>query len=177
MHSGSTLSHRRFYMNHISMTCRFSHSRLSSSPVSHRSQFIYDLFTSLPGIMDASEPWELQCHSLFHAHGNLAIQGVICPHRALGDIIYQCSLHLAILDVLCPPWALGARGISGILGLQWAVRTTVWITCISIHFQVFLFPWEQLYIIVIYILAILGVLGPQWATGATTWTKCQQHVS
>ena len=93
------------------------------------------------------EPWE----QLFHAHKNLAIQGVKCPKRALGDTIYQSYLHLAILDVLCPQWALGARDILGILGLQWAVGTTVWTTCKSIHFQVFLFPWEQLYIIVIYI--------------------------
>ena len=40
MHFGSTLSHRRYYMNHISITCRFSHSGLSWSPVSHRSHLI-----------------------------------------------------------------------------------------------------------------------------------------
>ena len=92
--------------------------------------------------MGPIEPCEPQCHS----YEDLTIQGILCPHWALGATTYSSNIHLAIL---CPQWALGARDILGILGLQWAVGTIVWTMCRSIYFQVFLFPWEQLYIIVI----------------------------
>ena len=133
MHSGSTLSHRRFYnMNHISMTCRFSHSRLSWSPLEPLYLWL-NYVISTPKL--PNESWEPQCHP----YDDLAFQGVLCPHWALRAIKFLSNMHLTLL---CPRWALGA---------------TIWTTCIASYFRAFQVsndPWEPIYIyIYIYIYA------------------------
>ena len=144
MHSMSTLSHRKYYMNHMSMTCRFILDFLGPQWAIGATLF--------PTYYVISRRYGPQCHP----YEDLAIQGTVCPHWAVGAIVYQSNIYLVIPDILCPQWVLGA---------------TIWTTCRSSYFRAFWVssePWEPVFIY-IYIL-----LTCRYCHFWAFWIPCEQ---
>ena len=105
-HSGSTVSSGSHY---LSLSCISSHSKFSGSPVSHRSHYMNHM--SIEPVGDILRPQWALGSTVCKSHVHVAILIILCPQWATGAIIWiiihECHVGWAIID-LGPQWALRA---------------------------------------------------------------------